>query len=233
MITTGLPSSTWIALQKNDTTNPHVAQNKTATSICLLLSGVLNIILSALNANLGNKVFPGKVLIATLRFVTRRGLLNCELILQQTMGLYVVVLLLLGIYVQLSVCSEQKVSKWAPRFGLKLFNTSPTLHFSPHMEQKTNKVNGNAASKHNRNGKARSNSALPDPINSIAQVLKRNAADVKKDLVLCYRTITGARNSYERIEKTIDVLLAHKRSLAVGIICACGLYSKVAIHPEK
>lgn len=150
------------------------------------------------------------------------------------MDLHVVILLLMCFCLQRFLCSEQKVSKWAPRFGLKLFNpASPTLSFSPYVQQKRDIVDGNSDSMKNNNGRRHLDLALPDPINSIAQVLKRNAEDVKKDLVLCYKTIANAKNSYERVEKTIDVMLTHKRSLAIGIICACGLYSKIAVHPEK
>lgn len=74
---------------------------------------------------------------------------------------------------------------------------------------------------------------LNDPMLHIAQFLKDGASDVKKELVSSYKIVAGARNNYERIEKVVDVIVSHKRAVAIGIICGAGLYSRVVISPEK
>jgi hypothetical protein len=70
-------------------------------------------------------------------------------------------------------------------------------------------------------------------IKGLNDALRKGVTDVRKDLVGCYKTVAGAKDNYDRIERVLDVLVSHKRSVAVGILCMGGLSSLYGRGPEE
>jgi hypothetical protein len=134
----------------------------------------------------------------------------------------VLLIFLAGIY------AEQAISATRSKFGLGLFNPLT-------VEMKlTNRV----ASRYKADQVVRDDDVSESgdkhiTIKRLNTALKKGAVDVRKDLLGCYETVARAKNNFERMEHVLDMLVSHKRAIAVGILCTCGLLALYGPGPEK
>jgi hypothetical protein len=124
--------------------------------------------------------------------------------------------------------AEQSITAAQSKFGLRLINPlSVGL-----------KLTNPVANRHNADQVGREdddsrNRDMNISIKSLKDALRKGVVEVRKDLVGCYKSVAGAKDNYDRMERVLDVLTSHKRSVAVEILCMCGLFSLYGPGPEE
>jgi hypothetical protein len=137
------------------------------------------------------------------------------------------IVLVLAIFF-IGVYADQTVTATRSKFGLRLFKPvtaglklTRTLGYRHQSEQATR-----------ANDVKKKKKDLLFSFNGLDVAVKKGVVNVRSDLVGFYRAMATAKDNYERMELILEAITSHKRTVAVGVLCTCGLYTAFATNPE-
>lgn len=145
--------------------------------------------------------------------------------------------LLFVVLVLLLICQggnalEQKISTRKKSQGIQSKSNTFKLDFSsvmPSFASKENQQSRNDNSKRTQRNSGSVNqrlSARSDSVsaaNSAWSTLRKHGMEARKEFVYCANLLVKAENNYERLENSIEIMLRHKRAIAVAAVVGTGV----------
>ena len=150
------------------------------------------------------------------------------------MELRIVLFVVLIMSFILGLVAEQKITKRLSSLTLKQIKL-PRIGHSSNLNFKSMEVDGmhNSVNAVSNMGllirKTKSSIQLGD----ISAQISKSLANTKREVGVCFNEIAKAKDPYEKLQNTIDVVFRHRRAFFIGTLGVCGLYAFSRRLPEE